>query len=89
MLRREGIYTSLIAAWRQRDQGARAGLARPAGRPPADVRDKQITQLKARVGHLEGELGKARKVIDIRGKVSALLGELATDSQPSGSCPTP
>jgi len=90
LLRREGIYTSLIAAWRhQRDQGARAGLARPAGRPPADTRDKEITRLRQRVEVLEGELGKARKVIDIQGKLSELLGELATDSRASGSEPTP
>ena len=37
LLRREGIYSSLVAAWRaQRDLGARVALARPAGRaaPP-------------------------------------------------------
>jgi transposase len=90
LLRREGIYSSLIAAWRaQRDQGARAALARPAGRPPADVRDKELTRLRARVDHLEGELGRARKVIDIQGKLSSLLGELATDSQSNGSEPPP
>ena len=90
LLRREGIYSSLVAAWRQqRDQGARAALARPAGRPAADLRDKEITRLRARVDHLEGELGKARKVIDIQGKLSNLLGELATDSQSNGSEPTP
>jgi transposase-like protein len=34
LLRLEGLYTSLISAWRQqRDQGAGAALARPAGRP--------------------------------------------------------
>jgi len=33
LLRREGLYTSLIRAWReQRDQGALAALARPSGR---------------------------------------------------------
>jgi transposase len=38
LLRREGLYTSLISAWRiQRDQGALAALAKPAGRPPADA----------------------------------------------------
>jgi transposase len=89
LLRREGLYSSLIAAWKaQRDQGARAALARPAGRPPADLRDKEITRLRARVDHLEGELGKARKVIDIQGKLSNLLGELATGSQSNGSEPT-
>lgn len=90
LLRREGIYSSLISAWRlQRDQGAREALARPAGRPPADVRDKEIARLRARVERLEGELGKARTVIEVQGKLSALLGQLATDSTNSGSEPTP
>jgi transposase len=90
LLRREGIYSSLITAWRaQRDQGVRAALARPAGRPPADLKDKELTRLRARVDHLEGELGRARKVIDIQGKLSSLLGELATGSQHNGSEPTP
>jgi transposase-like protein len=90
LLRREGLYTSLISAWRiQRDQGARAALARPAGRPPADARDKEIARLRARVERLEGELGKAKTVIEVQGKLSALLGQLATDSPTSGSEPTP
>jgi transposase-like protein len=90
LLRREGLYTSLIAAWKsQRDQAVRTALARPAGRPPADTRDKEIARLRQQVERLEGELGKARKVIDNQGKLSSLLGELATDSQTSGSEPTP
>jgi hypothetical protein len=90
LLRREGLYTSLIAAWRsQRDQAVRVALARPAGRPPGDTRDKELVRLRQRVDHLEGELGKARKVIDIQGKLSSLLGELATNSQNNGSEPTP
>jgi transposase len=90
LLRREGLYTSLIGAWRkQRDQAVKEALARPAGRPPADTRDKELVRLRQRVVHLEGELGKARKVIDIQGKLSSLLGELATSSQSSGSEPTP
>jgi transposase len=90
LLRREGLYTSLISAWRiQRDQGALAALAKPAGRPPADARDKEIARLRQRVERLEGELGKARKVIDVQGKLSALLGQLATDSPRPGSEPTP
>jgi hypothetical protein len=56
---------------------------------PADTRDKEIARLRQQVERLEGELGKARKVIDIQGKLSSLLGELATDSQSSGSEPTP
>jgi len=86
LLRREGLYTSLISAWRiQRDQGARAALAKPAGRPPADTRDKEIARLRRENERLAGELGKARKVIEVQGKLSALLGQLATDSPSSGS----
>ena len=89
LLRREGLYTSLISAWRiQRDQGARAALAKPAGRPPADTRVKEIARLRRENERLAGELGKARKVIEVQGKLSALLGQLATDSPSSGSEPT-
>jgi hypothetical protein len=64
-------------------------LARPAGRPPADTRDKEIVRLRRENERLAAELGKARKVIDIQGKLSSLLGELATDSPSNGSEPTP
>jgi transposase len=89
LLRREGLYTSLISAWRQqRDQGALQALAKPAGRAPADPVDRDNARLRARVARLEAELDRARRVIEVQGKLSALLGQLATDSQGSGSEPT-
>jgi transposase-like protein len=90
LLRREGIYSSLISAWRQqRDQGALQALAKPAGRPQADPADRENARLRARVARLEADLDKARRVIEVQGKLSALLGQLATDSTSSGSEPTP
>ena len=90
LLRREGLYTSLISAWRiQRDQGARQALSRPAGRPPADARDRENARLRRENERLQAELAKARRVIEVQGKLSALLGQLATDSQNYGSEPTP
>ncbi|GAA1028013.1 transposase [Virgisporangium ochraceum] len=90
LLRREGLYTSLISAWRiQRDQGVKEALARPAGRPPADARDRENARLRKENERLQAELSKARKVIEVQGKLSALLGQLATDSPNSGSEPTP
>ena len=81
LLRREGLYTSLISEWRkQRDRGALAALAKPAGRQPADPRDREMTRLRKENQRLAGELGKARKVIEVQGKLSALLEQLATDS---------
>ena len=81
LLRREGLYTSLIAAWRrQRDEGARAALAKPAGRPPADARDRELVRLRRENQRLAEQLDTARKVIDVQGKLSALLDQLATSS---------
>ena len=89
LLRREGLYTSLIFAWRQqRDHGARAALAKPAGRPPADPVERENAKLRKENERLQAELDKARKVIEIQEKLSALLGQLATDSPSSGSEPT-
>jgi transposase-like protein len=81
MLRREGLYSSLITTWRrQRDQGANAALARPAGRGKADPRDREIVRLKREVDRLAGELDKSRQVVEIQKKLSALLEQLAMGS---------
>jgi transposase len=81
LLRREGLYTSLISEWRkQRDRGALQALAKPAGRQPADPRDQQVARLRKENQRLAAELAKARKVIEVQGKLSALLEQLATDS---------
>jgi transposase len=83
LLRREGLYTSLISEWRkQRDRGALQALARPAGRQPADPREREVARLRRENQRLAAELDKARKVIEVQGKLSALLEQLATDSVP-------
>jgi transposase len=90
LLRREGLYSSLISAWRdQRDKGALAALAQPAGRPAADPRDRENAGLRRENERLAAELDKAQRVIEVQGKLSALLGQLATGSPASGSEPRP
>ncbi|MFI9597698.1 hypothetical protein [Nonomuraea sp. NPDC052265] len=82
LLRREGLYSSLISSWRTaRDHGAAQALARPVGRPKADPRDKKIDALQAEVERLRAELGKTRQVIEVQGKLFALLDQLATSSE--------
>jgi len=77
LLRREGLYSSLLTEWRRaRDGGALGALERPRGRKPADPRDGQIAGLRRRAERAEAELAKARRVIEVQGNVSALLGEL-------------
>jgi transposase len=90
LLRREGLYTSLISEWRkQRDKGALAALQQRRGRPPADPRDQQLARLQRDNARLREQLERARKVIEVQGELSALLDRLANgsatrdDSEPS------
>jgi transposase len=77
LLRREGLYSSILSEWRkQRGAGSLEALGRPRGRKPADRRDAEIAALRRRLERAEAELEKARKVIEVQGNVSALLGQL-------------
>ena len=77
LLRREGLYTSHLTYWRkQRKNGALKELGKPRGRKPADKRDAEIAGLTRRAERAEAELAKATKVIEIQGKLSALLEEM-------------
>ena len=79
LLRREGLYSSLITEWRgQRDRGALEALGRRSGRPIADARDVEIARLRRENERLADDLGKARAVIEVQGKLSALLDQLAS-----------
>src|SRR3954447_5786733 len=68
LLRREGLYTSHLTAWRkQRKAGALKELGKPRGRKPADRRERELTELRRRAERAEVELAKAKKVIEIQG----------------------
>ena len=74
LLRREGLYSSHIVAWRRaRDAGAQAGLAAPRGRKRRDPQLERIARLEAEKQHLEQELAKARFVVDMQAKLHVLL----------------
>ena len=81
LMRREGLYSSLISEWRKRaSKGALDALGKARGRPPADPVERENARLKAQVAKLEAELDTSRRVIEVQGKLSALLGQLATGS---------
>lgn len=81
LLRRENLYTSLISEWRkQRDRGALEALSAPRGRPPVDARDREIASLRAERDKLAGELARSRRVVEVQGKLSALLEDLSVES---------
>ena len=81
LLRREGLYTSHLSAWRkQRDAGALAALGRPRGRTKPHPLAAETARLRRRLERSEAELARARRVIEVQGNVSALLEELLSRS---------
>ena len=85
LLRREGLYSSHISTWRAlRDQGALAALAAAPGRPAADPLERETARLQRENTRLHEELATARRVIEVQGKLSALLEQLATGSAAQG-----
>src|SRR5881397_388745 len=87
LLRREGLYSSHLAAWRAaRKRGDLAGLApRPRGpkAKPVDPRDKKIAELERETRRLQARLERAEGLIAVQKKVAQLLGvPLESDEQP-------
>jgi transposase len=85
LLRREGLYSSYLFAWRAaRDRGELALGAEtkkrgPVAAPP-DARDLEIQRLQRDVVRLEKRAARAEALVDIQKKVAALLGHpLETD----------
>ena len=78
ILRREGLYSSLITDWRRQH---RMGLLKAAvgrtdgGRGGPSL--SEVAKLKVENERLKEQLAKARVVIEVQGKVHALLDELS------------
>lgn len=91
LLRREGLYTSLISAWRdQRDRGALAALEAAPGRRGKDPRERELDRLRTENDKLSERLETAERVIEVQGKLSALLEDLAAEgatTEPNASDP--
>jgi transposase len=85
LLRREGIYSSLLAAWRKQLalHGSEALAGRKPGRKPKlDAKDRRIAELEKHAARLEAKLSLAEKLIDLQKKVSVILGiNLASDGE--------
>ena len=85
LLRREGLYTSHLSAWRKaRRQGSLRGLtpnkrgAKPAEHNPLSAK---VRELEAKVARLEKELHTAHTILDVQGKVAGLLGFNLSDAK--------
>jgi len=78
LLRREGLYSSLIADWkRQHRQGLiKAALGRgDGGRGGPSL--SEVAKLRTENERLRSKLAQAEAVINVQGKVHALLEEIS------------
>jgi transposase len=77
LLRREGLYSSHLAAWRAaRERGELAGAARKRGPVPQvpDARDKKIAELERETVRWRKRAKRAEALVEVQKKVAALLG---------------
>jgi transposase len=78
LLRREGLYSSHLSAWRrQRQAGARAALAPKKRGPKAAKRDSLACEnqwLHRENQHLQARLRQAEMIIAMQSKISDILG---------------
>ncbi len=78
LLRREGLYSSHLTAWRKaRREGALRGLSsRKRGAKPKanNPLEPKVRALEAEVARLKQDLHKAHTILDVQGKVAGLLG---------------
>jgi transposase len=82
LLRREGLYSSLLSTWRrQREAAVAEGLApRKRGRKPSrDPQAERIARLERENARLKRDIEEAKIIIDIQKKTSQLLGIKLTD----------
>jgi transposase len=83
LLRREGLYSSLLTAWRrQRDAGALTGLRLKKRGPKAKVVDPSVKRLERENARLKRKLEQAETIIDIQKKVAGILGIPLRTSEP-------
>ena len=78
LLRREGLYSTHLRAWRKarrkgslRELASKKRGAKPAERNPLDAK---VRALEAQVARLEHELHTAHTILAVQGKVAGLLG---------------
>jgi transposase len=85
LLRREGLYSSLLATWRrERATGIREALT-PQRRGPKSKRnplEEENQKLRRQNARLTEDLRKAQIIIDVQKKVAALLGNPIPEPDP-------
>ena len=75
LLRREGLYSSLVSKWRQqREKGSLEGLGAHKRGPKPDPQAAEMARLQRENERLRERLRKAELIIDVQKKVAQMLG---------------
>jgi hypothetical protein len=85
LLRREGLYSSHLTAWRgARERGELAGAPKKRGpaRRVVDPRDKRLTELERERTRWQKRAERAEALVELQKQVAALLGTPLT-TEPS------
>jgi len=76
ILRREGLYSSLISKWReQREKGSLNGLSGQKRGPKVDPNAAELARLQRENKRLKEQLERAELIIEVQKKVARLMGE--------------
>jgi len=85
LLRREGLYSSHLATWRQaRARGELSGLAPKKRGPkakPVDPNAKQILRLEREIRRLRARAERAEALVELQKKMAALFGDDLSSSE--------
>lgn len=75
LLRREGLYSSLVSKWReQRERGSLSGLSEQRRGPKVDPNAAELVRLQRENKRLKEQLERAELIIEVQKKVAQLVG---------------
>lgn len=83
LLRREGLYSSLLYKWReQRERGSLAGLSTHRRGPKVDEQAVELARLQRENKRLHEKLKQAELIMDVQKKVAQMLGVTLGEHNP-------
>lgn len=82
LLRREGLYSSLLSKWREQwEAGSLAGLSAHRRGPKVDAQAKELARLQRENKRLQEKLERAELIIEVQKKVVQLFGVTPPETQ--------
>ena len=73
LLRREGLYSSMLSKWRQQKAAGRWDQPSKSQEQKAEDQAKELRRLQRETVRLQAQLAKAEAIIEVQKKLSALL----------------